>query len=246
MTTGQAAYGQGTLKVFAASSLTDVFPKIAAEWKKQSGIEVEFSFDSSSRLAKQIAAGAPADLYLTADREWVDFLERQKRTQENSARPFLSNKLVVIVSKNQKSPSTPKIRQAQDLRDPHFKHLAVASEFVPVGKLARAFLQNENIFSDLKSRLVNAPHAKGIIRWVASQQVPAGIAFVTDALAEPKVQVALEIDSSRHPPIEYFGVPLSGRPNELLAKNFLDFCLTSQEAQKLFEKAGFIYLPGRP
>ena len=230
----QTALAADSLTVYAAASLSDVLPAVAASWKSHGGEDVVFSFDASSRLSKQLAEGAPADLFFSADEAWMYSLSKQSLLIEDSRTNLLSNHLVVIVPES----ATMVPKSIADLTDPAYAHLALADENVPAGKYARQSLSV--VGSVLAPRVVNADNVRGALAWVARGEAEIGVVYATDALVEPKVKVAFVIPDSAHDAIVYpAAMLLKAQPK---ARDFLTYC-RSTEAKQLFEHAGFVVLP---
>ena len=232
-----ALAGTATLKIDAASSLTNVLPLIATEFRvsEKDAPEIVFNFDATSKLAKQIQSGAPADLIFAADTEWMDFLEQKNKIINDSRIDLLSNKMVVIVPTDAKTiPSN-----LLDLSRAAYQHIALAGESVPAGKFARAALKSDGVYTDaFQKKIVNSDNVRIALSWVAKHEADAGIVFATDAKIEPKVKIAFYLREGSHPKIVYPGAVILQSKNAELAKKFLHFC-KSQNAKKIFENAGF-------
>lgn len=225
--------------VLAASSLTDVLPVVGTAWKaKHPDDELVFSFDGSSRLARQIEAGAPADLFLSADEEWVDELHGKGLLDDTTRRDLAGNELVVIVPGD--AGWVP--RSANDLVKA--KKLALAAENVPVARYARASLEKLGLWKKIESKLVRGDNVRATLKWVLLGEADAGIVYRTDALAENKVKVAFALPASSHPPIRYAAAVLKGAQSPGEARSFLEFC-AGDEARPLWRKAGFKDVPGK-
>lgn len=215
------------LHIYGAASLTDILQEVA---KAQTQSKVKFNFDASSKLARQIESGAPADLFFSADTEWMDYLAGKNKIDPSSRQNLLKNRLVMIV---------PKDSTLKDLRSKELKHLALAGEAVPAGKFARAALKSENVWDDtLAKKVVNADNVRIALKWVASHEAEAGIVYATDAQIEKSVKVAYVYPQSSHPEILNPVAIISGSKNAKEAKAFIEFC-RSEKAQAIFRKAGF-------
>jgi molybdate transport system substrate-binding protein len=228
------------LTVLAAASLTDVLPGVAELWGSNGGSEVSFGFDSSSRLGKQVEAGAPADVLFTADADSMDRVDGEGLLLPGTRRDVLGNTLVLVVPAT--STWTPK--DASELAAPGLTHLALAGENVPAGRYGRASLQAANVWEALEPRVVTGDNVRTTLAWVARGEAEAGIVYATDARAEPGVRLAFAFPDASHPPIVYPAavVRASTHPDE--AKEFLDFC-GSSEGRALFLDAGFTPPPPR-
>jgi molybdate transport system substrate-binding protein len=233
------AAGPGTsapqkLTIYAAASLRDSLPAAAAAWKTEGGSDVTFSFDASSRLARQIDAGAPADLFFSADEMWMDFLAEKNRLQPETRRSLLTNELVLIAPYAARG----------EVKLPEVKKLALAGEQVPAGKYAAAALRAAGYLEQLQPRIVRGDHVRTVLTWVAAGDVPAGIVYRTDALSIPeKVRIVHTFPASSHPVISYPAAVLSRSKAADAAKAFLGFC-RSERGRKIFEQAGFTAAPG--
>jgi molybdate transport system substrate-binding protein len=217
--------------VFAASSLTESLQAVATAWEARGGGAVTFSFDASSRLAKQIEAGAPADVFVSADRTWVDWLETRVRVERRY--DLLGNTLIAVVRLTAPAPTRP-----ADLAAPAVQRLALAGENVPAGAYARAALQATGTWDSVKDRVVSGDNVRTALGWVATGEADVGIVYRTDAKVEPRVKEAFAFPAGTHPPIVYTGASL-----EPDGAAFLDFC-AGAEAGAIFAAAGFTRAPG--
>jgi molybdate transport system substrate-binding protein len=222
-----------SITVLAASSLTDVLPRVAQQWKEQGGDEVIFSFEASSRLARQIENGVPADLFASADHEWMDYLQEKGRLLSDSRRVLAGNALILIV------PAGSSIRSLADLRNPTVKTLALAGENVPVARYAKVALQSAGLWEKTRAKIVRADNARTVLRWVAEGHADAGVVYRTDALGEARVKVVLEFPEWIHPSISYPVAVLKQSSVPARALAFLKFCI-GPEARKTWKKAGFV------
>jgi len=227
----EGAPSRRALLVLAASSLTDVLPAIVSGWSDRTGTQVRFSFDATSRLAPQALAGAPADVFVSADEPWIRWLEEAGAVERGTARPVAANELVVVVPRGGPTGS---LRPADLV---HLERVAVGGENVPVGRYARQALSATGIWERLGERVVTAGSARGVLEWVARGEVAAGVVFRTDALAEPRVEIAFAFPPATHEPARYWAAPLEGARAD--AGELLDF-LSGPEAERAFAQAGFI------
>ena len=226
--------------VFAAASLTQVLPEVAANWRKSGHPEVVFSFEGSSKLAKQIESGAPADIFLSADLDWADELDKNGKTEPDTRVNLLGNSLVLVVAKGSKAAVT----RVEDLKGAWLKHFALAGETVPAGKYARTSLQALGVWDQVKEKVVVGDNVRGALAWVARKEAQAGVVYATDAKVEPKVKVAFTFPEKSHPPIIYPLVMVKNSASlehKKVAREFADFCQGAQ-ARQIFEAAGFIAL----
>jgi len=228
------------LTVFAAASLGSVLPKIGKLYTAKTNDKVIFSFAGSSVIAKQIDASGGADIYISADEAWMDYLQQDGRIEPQTRTNLLGNHLVLIAPKTSHvsikiAPHFPLVQAL------HGGRLAVAdTATVPAGRYAREALTNLDVWNSVSSHLAQAENVRIALAYVARGEAPLGIVYRTDAVIEPAVKIVGTFPDTSHKPIVYPAAIIKGaRPG---AKNFLAF-LKTQGARKLFEKAGFIVLP---
>lgn len=222
------------LTALAASSLTEVLPKVAEAWKGQGGSSVTFSFDSSSKLAKQVEAGAPADLVFFADADTMNGLDGKNLLAPGSRRDLVGNTLVLVVP----TAATWNPASVVDLAAPALAHLALAGENVPAGKYGRAALTSGGVWTQVESRVVSGDNVRTTLAWVTRGEAEAGIVYATDAKVEPAVRTAFTFPADSHPPIVYPGAVVGASKHPTEAAAFLTFC-TSPAALAIFGEAGF-------
>lgn len=231
------ALAAGTVTVFAAASLQESLTQAGALWSKGSGTQAKFSFGASSAMARQISQGAPADLFLSADLEWMDWLAERKLIVPASRRNLLSNSLVLIAPAASKVKLTigkgmPLARALGDGR------LAVAdTNAVPAGKYAKAALTRLGVWPSVAGKLLPAENVRTALAYVSRGEAPLGIVYATDAKADPKVRVVGTFPASSHPAIVYPGAITDGSRNSAAA-SFLGW-LQAPEASAVFRKYGF-------
>jgi molybdate transport system substrate-binding protein len=225
--------------VFAAASLTDALNEIAADYKKDTGKDVAVSLAASSVLAKQIESSAGADLFISADLDWMDYLDNKGLINHATRENLLGNRLVLVAAKD----STASIAVA-----PHFDlagalkggRLAIADpDSVPAGKYGRSALISLGAWNGVVDRLVNAENVRVALAYVARGEAPLGIVYETDAKAEPKVKVVGVFPEDSHPPILYPAALTKDAKPE--ARGFLAY-LASPTARAVFVKSGFSVL----
>ena len=216
--------------VFGAASLTESLEEIGKAFETKTRTVVRFSFGASSDLARQIKAGAPADVFFSADTAKMDDLEKAGLVRKEDRREFLSNVLVVVVPKSSKAV----ISDAKDLVG--LSHLALADPAaVPAGIYAKKWLESLGLWKEIEPKVVPTLDVRAALAAVASEAVPAGIVYRTDAAISKEVQVAFEVRGG--PEILYSVAPLAGR--KAAARGFAEF-LSSAEAVRVFERHGFI------
>ncbi len=222
--------------VFAAASLGDALKEVGDAYQKKTGHTVAFSFAASSVLAKQIEAASYADMFISADLEWMDYLDNRGLIAHGTRHNLLGNKLVLI------APSDSKI--ALKIA-PHFDilgalnggRLAVADpDSVPAGKYARSALTYLGVWNAVVNHMAQAENVRVALAYVARGETPLGIVYTTDAVSEPKVRVVDTFPQTTHAPILYpVALTKDAKP---VAKEFLDF-LSGPEARAIFAKDGF-------
>lgn len=222
---GCAAAPEPQLTVFAAASLTDVLPKVADAWVAGGGERVTFTFDSSAKLAKQLASGQPADLFFSADTAWMDDVAGKGLIDAETRVDLLGNALVLVVPAG-----------GPDVVLADVERLAMAGENVPAGRYGRAALQSLGSWQMVKSRVVSGDDVRTALGWVATGEADAGIVYATDARAEPRVRAAFTFPASTHPPIVYPAAVVKGAGED--AGHFLAFC-ASPAGMAIFREAGF-------
>jgi molybdate transport system substrate-binding protein len=234
------ARAQSTVTVFAAASLQDALGNAAKDFTATSGIAVKFSFDASSTLARQIEQGAPADLFASADLDWMDYLAKRNLIQPQSRISLLSNRLVVVAPKDAAIAEL-KLDAASFEAALGGGRLATgAVETVPVGRYARTALQKLGLWGQLESRIAPADNVRAALAYVARGEAPLGVVYATDAAAEPKVKVVATFPRETHPPIVYpFALTLGATGDA--AQRFLTY-LQSPPARANFTAAGFSFV----
>lgn len=227
---------QAEILVFAAASLTNALQDIGAAYEKTTAVRVRLSFDASSSLARQIEAGAPADLFLSADTEWMDYLESRHLIQTATRRNLVGNQLVLIAPAGSQIKLTiaPHFPLATALGD---GRLATADpDSVPAGRYARAALSTLGVWNDVVDRLARAENVRAALKYVARGEAPLGIVYSSDALVEKNVRVVDTFPASTHEPIVYpVALTTSARGD---AAGFLAYLLSSQ-GRAVFAKYGF-------
>jgi len=228
----QAPDDGGELLVLAAASLTDALPAVAEAWTARSGVRVRFSFAATSRLAPQAIEGAPADLFFSADRTWMDWLVERGAVLPGSVRDFLGNGLVLVVPAGEPIPNGPAALTS-------IGRLALAGENVPAGRYAEEALRATGVWDALRDRVVRGGSVRGTLEWVARGEADAGIVYRTDAMAQPDVRVAFTFPPDSHQPIRYPAAVLARSRHPDQAGAFLEFA-AGPEAAELFSRAGFV------
>lgn len=234
---GRAVAAGGPVTVFAAASLQESLTEAGKLWSRSSGSSVRFSFGASSSIARQIARGAPADLFLSADVEWMDWLAQRGLIVGASRRNLLSNRLVLIAP----APSTVSLAMGRGMplaRMLGGGRLALADPgAVPAGKYAKAALTALGVWSSVENRLLPAESVRAALAYVSRGEAPLGIVYATDARADPKVRVIGTFPPTSHPPILYPGAVLAASRHSAAA-SLLGF-LQGERAATVFRRFGF-------
>jgi len=232
------------ITVFAAASLKNALDAVAKAWKAESGNESTISYASSSALARQIEQGAPADVFISADLDWMDYLAGKKLVDPASVTDLLGNRIVLIAPADSTVETTiaPGFDIASLLGD---SRLAIATvDAVPAGKYGKAALEALGVWESVKDRLAQAENVRAALALVATGEAPLGIVYRTDAAAEPKVKIVGIFPEDTHPAIIYpAGRVAASTRTEAAA--FLDF-LRSGTARALFASEGFAVLSPMP
>lgn len=231
-----------TVLVFAAASLTESLKEIAADYEKQAGDKIVFNFAGSGSLARQIEAGAPADLFVSADEAQMDGLEKQGLVMKETRRSRLANRLVIVIP----TEAPPDLTTARELARPGVKRLAVGDpKTVPVGTYAREYLTRLELWPAVEAKVVPCASARAVLAAVESGNVDAGIVYRTDAAMSAKVKVAFEVSAEDGPRISYPMVLVSDSRQPAAAGRFLQY-LGGAAAGEVFARRGFILLPAAP
>lgn len=224
------------ITVFAASSLAETMNRLAAEYQKQSGKTVAVSLAASSILAKQIESSGGADVFICADEDWMDYLDKKALLAAGTRTDLLGNGLVLVGAKGA-APVVP--RPGFDLKGLlKGGRLAIADPAsVPAGKYGKEALTRLRAWDGVA--LAPAENVRVALAYVARGEAPLGIVYTTDARAEPAVTVVGTFPESSHAPIRYpVALVKDAKPQ---ARGFLAF-LTAPAARSVFEKAGFTVL----
>ncbi len=215
--------------VLAASSLQESLEEVAKAWAADGHAAPVLSFAASSALARQIEQGAPADLFVSADEEWMDTLAGQNLLRAGTRGDILTNRLVLVTKK------CGPVRRLADLGD---GKLALADPgAVPAGKYAKAALESLGQWQAVEANVVPAENVRAALALVERGEAALGIVYTTDAIASDAVEVLETLPESSHPPIRYPAAVLAGSTHADAAA-FLAF-LRSDEARGIFAKHGF-------
>ena len=228
--------------VFAAASLKNALDDTVHAYGVQGGADaVKVSYAASSTLAKQIESGAPADIFISADLDWMDYLQKRNLIKPDTRKTLFGNKLVIAAPADSdvKLDIKPGFDLAGALKG---GHLAMADpDSVPAGKYGKAALEKLGVWNSVSGAVVRAENVRAALLFVSRHEAPLGIVYMTDAAADPAVKVVGVFPEDSHPPVVY-PIALTAQSSNASASRFLSF-LESAAARPYFEKQGFTVLP---
>jgi molybdate transport system substrate-binding protein len=234
----------GDLIVFAAASLKNALDAINAQWQKETGKKAVISYAASSTLAKQIEQGAPAQMFISADLDWMDYLAQKNLIKPETRSNLLGNRIVLIAQKDKAQPIDikPGFELAKALGD---GRLAMANvDSVPAGNYGKAALETLGVWASVSGKLAQAENVRAALSLVSRGEAPLGIVYQTDATADPNFKIIGTFPEDTHPPIIY-PIALTANASHSDAAAFLAY-IKSNSAKPLFEAEGFTVLgPGR-
>lgn len=235
---GHALAEEGKITVFAAASLTNAMQDIAATYKKEKNVEVVSSFASSSTLARQIEAGAPADLFISADQKWMDYAVEKKTVDTATREILLGNSLVVVAPKESAQANIAIDAKTNWTSLLNGGRLAVGDpEHVPAGIYAKEALQKLGAWETLSPSLAPAEDVRGALALVERNEAPLGIVYGSDAVASKGVKVVGTFPEGSHKKVEYPMAITEGHKNATVSA-FYDY-LKGPEASAVFKRYGF-------
>ena len=238
------AVAQGKdIVVFAAASLKNALDDIAGQWQRETGKKTVISYAASNTLIKQIEQGAPADIFISADLDWMDYGQQKDLIRPDSRSNLLGNRLVLIAPKD--SSVSANIQPGFDLAALlKGGRLAMGNvDAVPAGKYGKASLEKLGVWDSVKDKIAQAESVRAALLFVSRGEAPLGIVYQTDAAADPNVKIVGTFPEDTHPPIIY-PVALTKESTNADAQEFLN-SLRSPSARAAFERQGFTVLaPG--
>lgn len=234
------AVGAKDIVVFAAASLQNALDDAAHTFEQQGGAPVKISYAASSQLAKQIESGAPADIFISADLDWMDYAQQHNLIQPATRKNLLGNKLVLVAPAG--SGVKVDIKPGFDLVGMlKGGRLAMADpDSVPAGKYGKAALEKLGIWQSVAPHVAGAENVRAALLYVDRKETPLGIVYATDAASDPNVEIAGVFPEDTHPPIIY-PIALTALSNNPAAAKFLAF-IESPAARTAFERQGFTVL----
>lgn len=229
-----------TVTVFAAASLKNALDDAAAAFKTKTGIEIKASYAASSALVKQIEQGAPADLFASADTNWMDYADKHGLIQPASRVHLLGNSLVVIAPKDSKVATLTLTAADFDKAVGDGKWATGTVSSVPCGIYAKESMTKLGMWSTAEPKLAQTDNVRAALQFVSRGEAALGVVYQTDANADQGVKVVATFPEDTHAPIVYPFALTKEAKGEAPAK-FLAF-LASDEAKPIFEKQGFVLL----
>jgi molybdate transport system substrate-binding protein len=225
--------------VFAAASLKNALDAIADGFRRQTGKRVVISYAASPALARQIEQGAPADMFFSADLDWMDYLESRNLIKSETKQNLLGNRIVLV------APATTSgevaLKPGALTAALGTGRLAIANvSTVPAGKYGKAALQNLGLWTEVAGRLAESENVRAALTFVARGEAPLGVVYETDARAEPNVKVVAQFPKTSHPPVIY-PVALTASSRNADAARFLE-ALRAPANAALFAREGFTIL----
>ena len=227
--------------MYAAARLGDVLPELAEKFEPESGHRIRFNFAGSNVLAQQIVASNQADIYISANRQWMDYVEQRQEIQSSDRRMFVSNQLVIVAN----AATSWTIDAPGQLVNIPIRHLSIGDpNAVPAGTYAKAFLEQvavgeHSLWEHFQSAVVPAPDVRAALNLVSAASDIIGIVYKTDAMAVTSVRVVYEIPPADSPPVRYFAARLQ-RPNASPAVRAFYEYLVSDEAARVLAARGFV------
>jgi molybdate transport system substrate-binding protein len=232
---------QESITVFAAASVKNALDDTNAAFTKMTGTKVVVSFAASSALAKQIEQGAPADVFISADLQWMDYAAAHNLIMTRSRINLLGNKLVLIAPTDSKIDKVDIAKGFDIAALVGDGRIAVADmKAVPAGLYAKTALEALGVWAAAEPKLAMAENVRATLAFVARGETPIGIVYETDAKVEPMVKIVGAFPESSHPPITY-PVAVTAASTGPAAANYLNF-LCGSAAKEIFEKYGFHFL----
>ncbi|OWV71348.1 molybdenum ABC transporter substrate-binding protein [Rhizobium sp. R634] len=228
------------LTVFAAASLKNALDAANAAWTSESGKEAVASYAASGALAKQIENAAPADIFISADLDWMDYIAKKNLTKADTRTNLLGNRIVLVAEKDKAKPV--EIKKGFDLAGllGDSKLAMGEPKSVPAGKYGMAALEKLGVWTSVETKVAGAESVRAALALVSRGEAPYGIVYQTDAAADKGVAIVGTFPADSHPPIIYPVAILTESKNPDAAA-YLDF-LKSDKAAAFFTAQGFTVL----
>ena len=223
------------LTVYAGAGLTKSMEELAPVFKEKTGYKVDFELASSGSLAKKIAAGAPCDLFISANKDWIEYLETRNLLDNSSIKTIAESELVCIIPLL----ATDSVSVPRDLL--HLEKIALGDpSHVPAGRYALQALSSFELWDTLadNNKLVLTPNVMQALYLTARDEVDAAIVYLADAKISDKVKTIYRFSSDSHQPIQFIGAIVLSSACKPAARSFLDF-LSTRQAKDILEHTGF-------
>jgi len=240
MATANSVSAEERLTVFAAASLKNALDAVNSACEASVGEKANVSYAASSALAKQIEEGAPADIFISADLDWMKYLADRNLVKSETEVQLLGNRIVLVAPADSRATTSiaPSFDLAGLIGD---GKLAMGDvKAVPAGKYGKAALKSLRVWNSVEGKVAQAENVRAALKLVATGEAALGIVYQSDAKAEPGVKVIGTFPEDTHPPIVYPAAQLAASTAGRVPA-FLE-CLRSDAAKALFEKQGFTYL----
>ena len=233
--TTQKNADQTRLTISAAISLTDALEEIKAIYEANHPVELSFNLGSSGKLAQQIQQGAPADVFISANQDWMDTLEAEEEIISDTRDDITGNQLVLITGKD----ATIDYSSFHDIDTADIDQLAIGNpESVPAGKYTEQTLKNLDLWDTMESKFVLAKDVRQVLTYVETGNADIGFVYESDALSSDKIKILAAAETGMHDPIIYPGAVIADSPHVKEAKAFMEFMATDT-AQHILAKHGF-------
>lgn len=230
------ASAQSPVTIFAAASMREAMEQIGTAFEKETGIEVVFSFAGTGTLARQVEAGAPADLFVSADADWMDYAVERDAVKAETVREIASNTLVLIGASESETIDLEAASLENALAG---GRLAIADpDTVPAGRYGRAALEHLGLWQEVAGHLAPMENVRIVLASVARGDTPLGLVYQTDAAIEPSVAVVAGFPENAHPKIRYLAA-ITADGTHPAAQAFLDF-LQQPQARDILHSLGFL------
>lgn len=237
--TSQAAFATQQIHLYAASSMTNTMDELAKNYEEKHDVKIIPVYGGSSTLARQIEQGAPADIFISANTKWMEYLQSKDKIIDTSVTNLVANDLVLIAPKDADKVAAGKsdeIRIQTSLKSLGNERLAVGmTDSVPAGIYAKQALETMNLWNEVSGKLASTSNVRIALSLVERAEAPYGIVYYSDAVLSQKVRVAATFSAQSHDPIVY---PMAQITDDEGVEGFYTY-LQSKEAKQLYDKYGF-------
>lgn len=224
-----------SLTVSAAVSLTDALEEIKTNYEKETNVELTFNLGGSGSLAQQIQQGAPVDVFISANQDWMDTLEKEDLILNATREDITGNKLVLIAGVS----SDINYQSVNDISTDDIEQISIGNpESVPAGKYSEQVLKNLNIWNDFESKLILGKDVRQVLTYVETGNVDIGFVYESDALFSDDIKILTTVEDGLHDPVIYPAAVLTDTKYEKESTDFVTY-MASEEAQKILAKYGF-------